>query len=75
MSDIVIAGLLSLLGTIIGTFAGIMTSAKLTNYRIEQLEKKVEAHNNYAVRMPVIEEKYDGLDKRVTHLEEKVGAK
>ena len=39
------------LGTIIGTFAGIMTSTKLTNYRLEQLEKKVDKHNNLVERM------------------------
>ena len=33
--------LISLLGTAIGTFSGIMASNKLTNYRIEQLEKKL----------------------------------
>jgi hypothetical protein len=51
----IIVGLLSLGGTLVGTFAGIITSAKLTAYRIEQLEKKVDKHNNFAERIPVIE--------------------
>ena len=38
--------LITLLGSSIGTFAGILTSNKLTNYRIEQLEKKVDKHNS-----------------------------
>ena len=37
--DVLIA-LLSLAGTLTGTLGGILTSARLTNYRIEQLEKK-----------------------------------
>ena len=46
MTNEVIVGLLSLSGTLCGTFAGILTSTKLSNYRIEQLEKKVEKHNS-----------------------------
>lgn len=38
--------IISLVGTSIGTFAGILASNKLTNYRIEQLEKKVDKHNS-----------------------------
>lgn len=56
MSSEVIVGLLSLSGTLIGTFAGIITSTKLTTYRIEQLEKKVEKHNSVIERTAVIED-------------------
>ena len=48
-SEIIVA-LVSLFGTLCGTFASIMTSTKLTNYRIEQLEKKVVKHNNLIER-------------------------
>lgn len=47
MSDVVIVSLISFAGTVIGAFAG----SKLSNYRIEQLEKKVEKHNNLIERM------------------------
>lgn len=57
MTEAIIVGLISLIGILGGTFGGIVTSAKLTNYRIEQLEKKVEKHNNFAERIPVLEEK------------------
>lgn len=46
MSDVVIVGLLSLAGTLGGTFGGIMVANKLVNYRLEQLEKKVDKHNS-----------------------------
>lgn len=55
MTSEIIVGVLSLLGTLCGTFAGIITSTKLTNYRIEQLEKKVEKHNSVVERTAVIE--------------------
>lgn len=51
MSDTILVALLSLAGTLIGTFSGIMTANKLTNYRIEQLEKKVEKHNQVIDRV------------------------
>ena len=70
MNDVVIVGLLSLFGTVIGTFGGIVTSAKLTNYRIQQLEKKVEKHNNFAERIPVLEEKIKVEEHRITDLED-----
>ena len=50
MSETVIVGLLSLCGTVIGSIAGILTASKLTNYRIEQLEKKVDKHNSVVER-------------------------
>lgn len=69
MNDVIIVGIISSLGTLVGTFGGIVTSAKLTNYRLEQLEKKVEKHNNFAERMPVIEEKLENDEDRIKKLE------
>lgn len=57
MSETIIVALLALVGTLIGSVAGIMTANKLTNYRIEQLEKKVEKHNNVVERVFRLEEK------------------
>lgn len=68
MSDSVIVALISLVGTLGGTFGGILVSAKLTNYRIEQLEKKVEKHNNFAERMPVIENEIEHIGSELTIL-------
>ena len=36
---------------IIGTFGGILAGNKLTTYRISELEKKVDKHNNLVERM------------------------
>lgn len=56
MSSEMWVAFISLIGTVIGTFGGIMASNKMTSYRIEQLEKKVEKHNNIVERMYKIEE-------------------
>lgn len=50
MNDTVIVGILSLIGTLIGTLGGILASNKLTVYRIERLEEKVNKHNNVVER-------------------------
>ena len=78
MDGTTISGLFALIGTLAGTFGGIMTSTKLTNYRLEQLEKKVEAHNNLAEKVIVLQDadkmlqdKIDGLSKRLDGLEAK----
>lgn len=67
-SEITVA-ILALVGTLSGTFGGILTSSKLTAYRIQQLEQKVDKHNNFAERIPVIEERFFALENRINKLE------
>ena len=62
-----IAAALSLAGSLIGTFAGIMASSKMTNYRIGQLEAKVSKHNEvvertYKLEGQVLELQHDVRD-------------
>lgn len=61
--------ILSLVGTLAGSFSGILVSAKLTNYRLGQLEKRVGEHNNFARRMPVVEEQIKVINHRIDDLE------
>lgn len=68
MTDITVA-LIALFGTMFGTFGGILTSSKLTNYRIQQLENKVEKHNNFAVKIPIMQAELDDHKERIEHLE------
>ena len=65
-NTVVVAGM-SLLGTCIGSWSGM----KMMSYRLEQLEKKVEKHNNFAERMPVVEEQIKVINHRIDDLEEK----
>lgn len=73
----VIASLISALGSAIGTFFGIMVNSKLTNFRIEQLEKKVDKHNQVIDRVyelekrdAVVEEEMKVANHRISDLEE-----
>ena len=61
--------LMALIGTLSGTFGGILTSAKLTAYRIKKLEEKVDKHNGFAERIPVIEERIRVVNHRIDDLE------
>ena len=65
MSSEIMIAILSLTGTFIGTIGGILTSQKLTSYRIAKLEEKVDKHNNLIDRMYKVE-------SRVTLLEDEM---
>ena len=66
MSEAIIVGLFSLIGTGIGSWSGL----KLMSYRIEQLEKKVDKHNNFAERVPILEEQMKVANHRIEDLED-----
>lgn len=66
----IIVAVLSLVGTLGGSLGGIVVSSKLTAYRIQQLENKVAEHNNFARRMPVVEERIEQIEKRIDKIEE-----
>lgn len=68
MTETVIVAILSLVGTLLGSLGGILAANKLTNYRLQQLEKKVEAHNNLVVRMYNLETKLAVDEEEIEHL-------
>ncbi len=71
-SEITVA-LLSLAGTLLGSLGGILASSKLTAYRLSQLEKKVDRHNSFGERIPVLEEKLKVVNHRLDDLEGVIG--
>lgn len=72
MTAEIIIAILAFIGTCVGTVGGIIASARLTNYRLAQLEEKVGKHNNFAERMPVIEEQIKAIEKRLDVIEGKI---
>lgn len=72
MTNEVIVGLLSLSGTLRGTFAGILTSTKLSNYRIEQLEKKVEKHNSVIERTAILERDLKSVWRNIDEIKDDI---
>ena len=73
MNTGILIAIVSFAGTCVGTVGGIIASARLTNYRLAQLEEKVGKHNNFAERMPVIEEQIKVINHRIEDLEKEIG--
>ncbi|MCI8595057.1 MAG: hypothetical protein HFF09_07405 [Oscillospiraceae bacterium] len=65
MEPEIVVAMVSLIGTLGGSLLGVLASSSLTRYRIEQLEKKVQAHNT------LVERTYQ-LEGRMTEVEHDV---
>ncbi len=77
--EAIAVALIGLAGSAIGSILGVVASARLTSYRIEQLEKRVQAHNNLIERTykleertEIQEEKIKVANHRIEDLEKKV---
>lgn len=57
--------ILSLAGTLGGSYMGVRASNKLTNYRIDKLEEKVDKHNNLIERTYKLEETSALQDEKI----------
>ena len=64
----IITALIAFGGTVTGSFGGILIANRLTNYRIEQLEKKVEKHNNLVEKITAIEYSAKSAHKRIDEI-------
>lgn len=73
MTTEITVALLALFGTLFGSFSGIFVSNKLVNYRLEQLEKKVESIGTLAGRLAEVERDIKSTGRRLDELEEIVG--
>lgn len=71
MSAEVVVALVSLVGTIAGSLCGVLASSRLTTYRIQELEEKVDKHNNLVERMYAAEASTKPAHKRLDALEKK----
>ena len=67
----IIIGVLALVGTLGGSYMSHRKSISIIAYRLEQLEKKVDRHNKFAERMPVLEEQMKVVNHRLEDLERK----
>lgn len=76
----VITGVLALVGVVITVLAGndktnkaIQTNQAVTDTKLEELTREVREHNNFARRVPVIEEQIEVINHRIENLERKGG--
>lgn len=68
--DAIIVAVISLLGTMFGSLAGIMRANNLVTYRISELEKKVDKHNSIIERVSLLEQDSETQWKRLDELRE-----
>ena len=78
MDNSIIVAILALLGTLAGSFFSHRKTTALISYRLEQLERKVDLHNNAVERIydlesraDVVDEKLKVSDHRISDLENK----
>lgn len=72
MSTEIIVALLALAGTLIGSFAGILAANKLVNYRLQQLEKKVDKHNSVIERVFKLEKEEGIIETEIEEIERRL---
>ncbi len=70
MDNTIIVSIISLIGTLGGSLGGILVANKLTNYRVEQLEKKVEKHNGIVERTYKLEGQVEEIQHDIRDLKE-----
>lgn len=75
MDTEIIVAALALLGTASGSLAGILTANRLTNYRIGELEKKVDRHNSVVERIVVVERDLQSAFHQIDDLKELIGGR
>jgi hypothetical protein len=69
MSSEIWVAIIAFLGTLVGTWGGILASSKLTDFRLKKLEEKVDKHNSVIERTYILEEKMKVANHRIDDLE------
>jgi len=71
--EAVIVALIGLAGSAAGSLCGVLVSSKLTQYRLEQLEKKVEVHNQVIDRVYKLEERTELQEEKIKVANHRIG--
>lgn len=69
LTSILVAAI-SALGTGIGSLYGIKKSSSLTDYKIDRLTEEVRKHNDFAIRIPILDERIKVVNHRLDDLED-----
>lgn len=73
MSDSVITAVITSIVTLLGVLAANSRQAAVTEMRLDELTREVREHNNFAQRMPVVEEQIKVINHRIGDLEQGEG--
>lgn len=72
MDSAIVVAIISGLFTLVGSFGGIIASSRLTTYRLQQLEEKVNKHNQVIDRVYALERHNEVQDEKIRVLEREV---
>ncbi len=72
MPNEIMIALITVGGTMLSAFFGVIVASKMTNFRLLKLEAKVEVHNNAVTRLTVLETSCVDLCRRVVKIEDKI---
>lgn len=72
MSEAVLVALLGFAGTLLGSLFGVLTAQKLTQYRLGQLEEKVNRHNHLIERTYKLEGRMDEAEHDIRDLKNRI---
>mgnify|MGYP003182287466 FL=1 len=67
----ILVAFISVLGSVVAAFIASTRSAAVTTARVDELTREVREHNNFARRMPVVEEQIKVINHRLSDLEKK----
>ena len=67
--DAIVVALISGAVTLLGVLIANSRSQAVTETKLDELTREVREHNNFARRMPVVEEQVKDLDRRLSALE------
>lgn len=72
MSEAIIVAVLGFAGTLLGSLFGVLAAQKLTQYRLAQLEEKVNKHNNLIERTFRLEGRMDEAEHDIRDLKQRI---
>lgn len=72
MDSAIVVAVISGLFTLVGSFGGIIASSRLTTFRLQQLEEKVNKHNQVIDRVYALERHNEVQDEKIKTLEREV---
>lgn len=72
MNEAIIVALLGFAGTLLGSLFGVLAAQKLTQYRLSQLEDKVNKHNNIIERTYKLEGRMDEAEHDIRDIKTRI---
>lgn len=73
MNENIIVAVLALMGTLAGAYLANRKSSALIAYRLEELEKRVQAHNNLVERTYRLEERTELQEEKIREANHRIG--